>query len=97
MRRTLAFNFRTNDSISLPAGSTLQAVERLSFFTDYFGLNEDNVSEPDEAKIMDFILASSDRDLILTELGFNSNSFVKCGVTRPIIIDAQRNPVTSMF
>jgi hypothetical protein len=92
MKRTLAFNFRANDSIFLRAGTTLRAGERLSFFTDNPGLDEDDVSVPDEAKIMNFILASSDRDLILGELGFNSDSFVRCGVTRPIITDPSKKP-----
>src|SRR5438270_304144 len=45
-----------------------------------------------EAKMMNFILASSDRDLILGELGFNSDSFVRSGVTRPIISDPSNKP-----
>ena len=92
VKRTLVFNFRANDSVLLPAGTTLRAGEHISFFTDNPSLDEDDVSVPDEATMMNFILTSPDRDLIVNELGFNSDSFVRCGVARPIITDPAKKP-----
>lgn len=40
---------------------------------------------------MSFILGS-DRDLILSELGADANSFIKCGVTQPVIAEPSKKP-----
>ena len=92
MRRNLVFNFRANDSLFIPAGTTTPAGSEFSFFKDCTQLNEDDISALDEAQIMSFILGS-DRDMILSELGADdANSFIKCGVTQPVITDPSKKP-----
>lgn len=91
MRRTLVFDFRANDSLFIPAGTTIPAGSKFSFFTECADVNEDDISALDEAQIMNFILAS-DRDLILSKLGVDAGSFIRCGVTRPVIADPSKKP-----
>ena len=56
MKRNLVFNFRANDSLFVPAGTTIPAGSEFSFFKDYSHVNEDDISVLDEAQIMNFIL-----------------------------------------
>lgn len=92
MKKYLEFKFRAVDTLSLRAGETLRPGEPRPLYGDYEGIDEDEVTGESESEILKWLMASSFRDLLLSELGVGADAFVAHDVVRPVIENSQGKP-----
>lgn len=92
MKKYLEFKAVAVDTLSLRKGEVLRADEPRSLYGDYEGLDEDDVTGERESDILKWLMSSSFRDLLLSELGVGSGAFVAHDVVRPVIENPQGKP-----
>jgi hypothetical protein len=94
MKRLLPFKTIAVDSRSLPAGTILQAGDRLEYFDADDHEEEEIITAKDkvEEEIIKWILLSDAKNLLLTELGVGHNAFLDYSVKAPIIENPQQKP-----
>lgn len=85
MKRLLAFKTIAFDTHALRAGTTIQAGETYDLYGNYDGLEEDDVTNEGEERIIRWIMASSGRKLLLQELGVGLDAFVAFSVRQPVV------------
>jgi len=92
MRKYLEFKVTAVDTLAFSKGETLRAGESRSLYGNYEGLNEDDVTAERESDILKWLMASSFRDLLLSELEVGGDAFIAHDVVRPIIENSQGKP-----
>jgi hypothetical protein len=92
MKKLLAFKTVAVDTLAFQAGTTIYAGQTFKLYGDYHELNDDNVTNEGEEKILQWILSSSGRELLLRELGVGSNAFVALSVRQPVVPAGQFKP-----
>lgn len=92
MKKYLEFKVTAVDTLAFNKGETLHAGETRSLYGNYEGLDEDDVTGQRESEILKWLMSSSFRGLLLSELGVGSDAFVVRNVVRPVIENSQGKP-----
>lgn len=92
MRKLLVFKTIAVDTLIFRAGQVINAGESFSLYSNYDDSSDDDVTKEGEDEILRWLLSSSARNLILTELGAGARAFVAHSVRQPVIENSQTKP-----
>lgn len=88
----MEFKVTAVDTLAFNKGETLRAGESRSLYGDYEGLDEDHVTDERESDILKWLMSSSFRNLLLSELGVGGDAFIAYDVARPVVENSQGKP-----
>jgi hypothetical protein len=92
MRKLLVLKTIAVDMLSFRGGQVINADESFSLYGNYDDSCDDDVTKEGENEILRWLLSSSARNLILSELGAGAHAFVAHSVRRPVIENSQNKP-----
>jgi hypothetical protein len=92
MRKVLAFKTVVVNTLAFRKGQSIRAGEGFDLYGNYGDSDDDDVTGERESEILKWLMGSSFRNLLLSELGVGNDVFVGHDVVRPVIENPQAKP-----